>query len=84
MSLTRIAIGPGWAALTRSDGSDSQEIWRRADLVPELGGTIVIGMPGRALRPGSYEARLEGRMSDWPAERFEEVSRSLLTVTPRR
>jgi len=69
--------------LTRNTGSESQEIWSRADLVPELGGTIVIGVPGRALSPGSYEARLEGRMSDWPAERFEEVSRTQLSVTAR-
>jgi hypothetical protein len=73
------------AVLTRSDGSEPAEIWRRADLVPELGGTtIVIGVPGRMLRPGAYEARLEGRMSDWAAERFEEVTRTRLTVTPRR
>jgi hypothetical protein len=69
--------------LTRNDGSESQDIWSRGDLVPELGGTIVIGVPGRALRPGSYEARLEGRMSDWSAERFEEVSRTQLRVTAR-
>jgi len=72
------------AVLTRADGAESEEIWRRADLARELGETISIGVPGRTLRPGSYEARLEGRMNDWPAERFEEVSaRTPLTVVPR-
>lgn len=59
-------------------------IWSRADLVMRSDGTILIGpVPPRALLPGNYEARLEGRMNDWSAERFEEVTRTDLTVIPR-
>jgi hypothetical protein len=71
------------AVLTRRLGDRSEEIWRRADLAQELGGTILIGVPGRMLRPGSYEVILEGRMEDWPAERFDEITRTPLTVVAR-
>ena len=70
-------------ALARRLGEQSEVIWTRADLTPELGGTIVIGVPGRFLRPGSYDVRLEGRMNDWSAERFEEIARMDLAVTAR-
>ena len=70
-------------ALTRRLGEQSEMIWTRADLAHELGGTIVIGVPGRFLRPGSYDVSLEGRMNDWPAERFEEIARMDLAVTAR-
>jgi hypothetical protein len=71
------------AVLARQLGERSEEIWSRADLAPQLGGTILIGVPGRVLRPGEYETRLEGRMRDWPAERFDEIARTGLTVVPR-
>jgi len=70
------------AMLTRDDDAQSEQIWSRADLVPQLGGAIFL-VPGRVLRPGTYEARLEGRMDDWPAERFDEITRTSLTVVPR-
>ena len=69
--------------LTRRDGEQSETIWTRADLAQEPNETILIGVPGRALRPGEYEARLEGRMNDWPAERFDEIAPIPLTVVPR-
>ena len=71
------------AVLTRRVGEQSEEIWSRADLVPELGESILIGVPGRLLRPGDYEARLEGRMNDWPADRFDEIAPTPLTVVAR-
>jgi hypothetical protein len=71
------------AVLVRQVGERSEEIWSRADLAPELDGTILIGVPGRVLRPGNYETRLEGRMSNWPAERFDEITRTRLTVVAR-
>jgi len=67
----------------RRDGDRSETIWSRADLVAEPDETVLIGVPGRDLRPGDYEARLEGRMSDWPADRFDEIARLPLTVVPR-
>jgi hypothetical protein len=70
------------AVLVRSGGDELEAIWSRADVQP-VDGWIQIGLPGRALRPGSYEARVEGRMADWPAERFDEVTRTQLTVLPR-
>lgn len=70
-------------ALMRLDGDRSETIWSRNDLEPGPDKTILIGVSGRALQPGNYEARLEGRMSDWPAERFEEITRTDLTVVPR-
>ena len=71
------------AVLTRRDGERSEEIFNRADLVPQLGETVLIGVPGRALRPGTYEVRLDGRMADWPASRFDEIATTSLIVTPR-
>ena len=71
------------AMLTRRVGERSEEIWSRADLAPQLGESISIGVPGRLLRPGDYETRLEGRMDDWPAERFDEIGRTQLTVVAR-
>ena len=69
--------------LTRRTGDQSETIWTRADLAQEPNETILIGVPGRALRPAEYEVRLEGRMNAWPAERFEEVATTRLTVVPR-
>ena len=37
------------AVLTRRVGERSEEIWSRADLAPELGESILIGVPGRLL-----------------------------------
>jgi hypothetical protein len=71
------------AALTRRDGDRSEEVWNRDDLAPQLGGSITIGVPGRILRPGTYEAVVGGRMNEWPADRFDEISRIRLTVLPR-
>lgn len=70
------------AVLERRGSAGPEEIWSRADLVPTPDGTILVGS-GRALGPGEYEVLLEGRMDDWPAERFEEVSSTRLTVAPR-
>jgi len=70
--------------VTRRDGGRSETIWTRADLVAERdGATVLIGVPGRDLQPGEYEALLEGRMSDWPAERFDEIARLQLRIVPR-
>jgi hypothetical protein len=70
--------------LTRGAGAQTERIWSRADLLARSDGTVLIGpVPPRALLPGSYEARLEGRMSSWPAERFDEIGRTDLTVVPR-
>jgi hypothetical protein len=71
------------AALTREVGDRSEPIWRRADLRPELDGRILMSVPGRLLRVGTYEAALDGRMNDWTAGRFEEISRTQLTVVAR-
>lgn len=71
------------AVLTRQGDGRSEQIWSRDDLEPQLGGAILVGVPGRVLRPGAYEARIEGRMDDWSADRFEEIARTRLTVVPR-
>jgi hypothetical protein len=72
------------AAITRRDGEQSEQIWSRADLTPELNGTtIAISLQGRMLRPGTYEATVDGRMNDWPAERFEQVTSISFVVVPR-
>jgi len=68
--------------LTRRDGDRSETLWSRSDLQPRSDGTILIG-PGRPLQPGSYEVQIDGRMNDWPAERFDAITRTELTVTPR-
>jgi hypothetical protein len=71
------------ATLTRGLAEQSEEIWSRADLTPQLEGRVSIGIPGSILRPGTYEARLEGRMNGGPPDRFEEISRAQLTVVAR-
>ena len=72
------------AAITRRDGEQSEQIWSRADLTPELNGTtIAITLQGRMLRPGTYEAKVDGRMNDWPAGRFEQVTSISFVVVPR-
>jgi hypothetical protein len=65
--------------LTRRAGDRSETVWSRADLVAS-DDTILISVAGRTLPPGDYEARLEGRMNDWPAERFVEITRMDLRV----
>jgi hypothetical protein len=70
------------AAITRRDGEQSEQIWSRADLTPELNGmTIAITLQGRMLRPGTYEAKVDGRMND--SGRFEPVAEVRLVVLPR-
>jgi hypothetical protein len=72
------------AVITRRDGERSEEIWSRADLPPQLNGTtIAVSMQGSMLRPGTYEAKLDGRMNDGPAERFEPVTSISFEVVPR-
>ena len=71
------------AVLARRDGDRLTEVWNRAGLRLVLGETIAIVLPGRELPPGSYEARLEGRMDEWPAERFDGISIVQMTVVPR-
>jgi hypothetical protein len=68
--------------LARRDGDRTETIWSRADLQAQPDGTVLIG-PGRALQPGSYEVQIDGRMNAWPAERFDEITRTVLTVIPR-
>jgi hypothetical protein len=71
------------ATLTRLDDEGPEQIFRRDDLVPQLGGSIVVSVAGRSFGPGDYEVRLEGRMNAWPTERFEEITRTPFTVIPR-
>jgi hypothetical protein len=71
------------AVLMRRDGERSAQIWSLAGLSPQPDGTIAVGLTGRSLPPGSYEAVVQGRMNDWPAERFEDSTRASLTVAPR-
>jgi hypothetical protein len=67
----------------RRDGDRSETIWLRSDLAAQPDETVLIGVPGRDLQPGDYEARLEGRMRDWPADRFDEIARLRLRIVPR-
>jgi hypothetical protein len=71
------------AVITRRDGERSEQVWSRSNLAAELNGTIAVGLQSRMLRPGTYEAVVDGRINDWPAERFEEISRISLVVVPR-
>jgi len=71
------------AVITRRDGERSEEIWSRADLAPQLNGAIAVGLQGRMLRPGIYEAKIDGRMNGWAAGRFEEVALTSFVVAPR-
>jgi hypothetical protein len=72
------------AVITRRDGEQSEQIWSRADLQSELNGTTIpVNLPSRMLRPGAYEARLDGRMNDWPGGRFEQIAVLDFRVVPR-
>jgi len=65
-------------------GAGSETIWRRADLAASSDGTVLIGpISARALRPGTYEAKLDGRMNAWPTDRFEEVSSIQVEIVPQ-
>jgi hypothetical protein len=64
---------------------DGEEVLRLDDMTPTYEGMVALGLPGRLLPPGAYEIQLAGRRSDWPAAREpDELSRTPLTVTPRR
>ena len=65
-------------------GAQPETVWQRADLIARSDGTVLIGpIAARALPPGNYEARLDGRMNAWPAEQFEEVASTPLRIVPR-
>jgi len=65
-------------------GARPETVWQRADLIARPDGTVLIGpIAARALPPGNYEARLDGRMNAWPAERFEEITSTQLRIVPR-
>jgi hypothetical protein len=71
------------ATLVRREGAPAQTIWSAGGLEPTPDGAIGIGVPGRMLTPGSYDAMVEARLNDWSAERFEEVVRVSLRVVAR-
>ena len=89
--LITLMIDPGTVAydtyravITRRDGERSEQVWGRADLVSEFNGTTIpVSVQGRVLRPGTHEAKLDGRMNDWPAERFEQIAVLDFRVVPR-
>jgi hypothetical protein len=68
------------AVVSRTSGNDSVAIWSVEGLEPEYQDQLAIGLPGRLLSPDRYEIVISGRMSDWPAERSEPVSRTALRV----
>jgi hypothetical protein len=72
------------ATLARRGDEGAEQIWSGADLTLQLDGRIWVGVPGRVLRPGTYEVRVEGRMNDWPSGRFEEATRIDLEVAARQ
>jgi hypothetical protein len=72
------------AVITRRDGERSEQVWSRADLTPQLNGTTIpVSLQRRVLPPGTYEAKVDGRMNDWTAERFEQVNSISFVVVPR-
>ena len=72
-----------YSATIRRDGT-AEPFWQVGDLEPTYD-QIPVGLPGRLLAPGDYEIELRGRAGDWPAEReSEEISRTRVSVTPRR
>ena len=71
------------AELARGDGASLQTIWSAGGLEPTPDGAIGIGVPGRMLTPGRYEASVAARMNDWPPERFDEVARVAIRVVAR-
>jgi len=81
-ALDAVAYDTYRATLLRRDGDQFERILTRADLEAD-DETILVGVPGRVLQPGAYEVLLEGRMNDWPADRFEEFTRMDLRVLPR-
>jgi hypothetical protein len=82
-----LLIDPGFtdydtyrAVLERRDANVAEPIWSRADMRPTYEDMIAVGLAGGLLRPGEYDIRLEGRMDEWPAERFDEISRTPFIV----
>lgn len=85
--LTVLQLDPGLAdydryraVLERGDGASRAEIWSRSGL---LRAELAIALPPSALPPGEYQARLDGRMDEWPAERYDEISRIPFRIVPR-
>jgi hypothetical protein len=68
------------AVVARISGENSVAIWTVDGLEPQYQDQLAIGLPGRLLPPDRYEIVLTGRMSDWPAERSDPVSRTALRV----
>jgi len=72
------------ATITRYEGARSEQIWSRSDLRPQLNGTMIpVSLQRRVLPPGTYEAKVDGRMNDWNAERFEQVTAVSFVVVAR-
>ena len=71
------------AELLRIEAASPQTIWSADGLEPTRDGEIGIGVPGRMLTPGRYEASVRARMNDWPPERSDEVARVPVRVVAR-
>jgi len=72
------------AVITRREGDRSEQVWSRSDLTPQLNGTTIpVSLQRRVLPPGTYEAKVDGRMNDWTAERFEPVAAISFVVVAR-
>lgn len=70
-------------AVSRVSPGAPEPVARVEGLEPSYEELVSVLLPGRLLTPGSYELALEGRMRDWPPERYEQVSRIRLDVEPR-
>lgn len=70
------------ATLIRAADGAEEQVARLDGLSPTYDGRVGVGVPGSALTPGDYELRLEGRVPGADG-RFEPITRTPLTVTPR-
>ena len=53
----------------------SKEISKLENLKLGYEEMVAVGIPGHLLGPGDYAVQVAGRMDEWPADRFEEVTR---------
>lgn len=69
------------ATVSRRTDTSTEQVFRLDGLTPSYDGQLAIGMPGRLLESGDYSVEIDGRMSDWSAEReSESAARFTFTV----
>lgn len=63
------------ATVNRLTSGVPEEVVRISALEPGFQDYLAVSIPGGLLTEGEYQVLIEGRMAEWPAEQYEEVTR---------